>query len=319
MFSFSTDVLPRQERFEVYREEVVRKAFHWDIASQTGSDCRFAVRVRTYGSAQNATCDATPSLYSRGRRELHGGSDGYMLVVNRTGRYRVSHAGHDADLALGAATLLDHSRPASIHLPEPGQCWSVFLDRAALFPLLSQADDAAGREIGAGNPALRLLINYIETAESIGPISDPALQQLIGTHIVDMVAAAVGANDADAEMIAHRGIKAGRLAELRAEIARSASDCSLTSSMIAARIGVSERYLRRMLEETGQSFTEHLLENRLQLAWRRLKDPRHDHKKVSEIAYEAGFNDISYFNRSFRRRFGATPSDVRLAARKRSE
>src|SRR5262245_21210593 len=125
MFAFSTDVLPSRDRFEVYREEVVRKAFHWDIASQTGSDCRFAVHVRAFGAAQNATCDATPSLYSRGRAELGGGSVGFMLVVNRAGRYRVSHAGHDADLALGAATLLDHSRTASIHLPEPGQCWSV--------------------------------------------------------------------------------------------------------------------------------------------------------------------------------------------------
>ncbi|RVC16943.1 AraC family transcriptional regulator, partial [Mesorhizobium sp. M7A.F.Ca.AU.002.02.1.1] len=29
-----------------------------------------------------------------------------------------------------------------------------------------------------------------------------------------------------------------------------------------------------------------------------------------------GFNDLSYFNRAFRRRYGATPSDVRAAALK---
>jgi AraC-like DNA-binding protein len=32
---------------------------------------------------------------------------------------------------------------------------------------------------------------------------------------------------------------------------------------------------------------------------------------VSDIAYLAGFNDVSYFHRAFRRRFGMTPSDLR--------
>jgi AraC-like DNA-binding protein len=34
---------------------------------------------------------------------------------------------------------------------------------------------------------------------------------------------------------------------------------------------------------------------------------------VSSVAFEVGFGDLSYFNRTFRRRFGATPSDVRAA------
>jgi AraC-like DNA-binding protein len=32
---------------------------------------------------------------------------------------------------------------------------------------------------------------------------------------------------------------------------------------------------------------------------------------VSSIAYEAGFGDLSNFNHLFRRRYSATPSDVR--------
>ncbi|WP_373569533.1 helix-turn-helix domain-containing protein [Bradyrhizobium sp. WBAH42] len=33
---------------------------------------------------------------------------------------------------------------------------------------------------------------------------------------------------------------------------------------------------------------------------------------MSEIAHQSGFNDISYFNRSFRRAYGASPSDIRM-------
>jgi AraC-like DNA-binding protein len=37
-------------------------------------------------------------------------------------------------------------------------------------------------------------------------------------------------------------------------------------------------------------------------------------RTISDIAFEAGFSDLSHFNRSFRRRFGESPSDVRVAA-----
>jgi AraC-like DNA-binding protein len=46
-----------------------------------------------------------------------------------------------------------------------------------------------------------------------------------------------------------------------------------------------------------------------------LTDPRYAGATVSAIAFAAGFGDLSHFNRNFRRRFGATPSDVREASR----
>jgi len=33
--------------------------------------------------------------------------------------------------------------------------------------------------------------------------------------------------------------------------------------------------------------------------------------RISDIAFECGFNDLSYFNRCFRRRFGLTPTAAR--------
>jgi AraC-like DNA-binding protein len=42
-----------------------------------------------------------------------------------------------------------------------------------------------------------------------------------------------------------------------------------------------------------------------------LRDPTHDALKVIDVAYACGFNDVSYFNRCFRRRFGASPTELR--------
>ena len=48
--------------------------------------------------------------------------------------------------------------------------------------------------------------------------------------------------------------------------------------------------------------------HRLETACRQLKDPS---LQVSDVCYESGFNDIPHFNRSFRRRFGVSPSAYR--------
>jgi len=37
----------------------------------------------------------------------------------------------------------------------------------------------------------------------------------------------------------------------------------------------------------------------------------HREGRISDIAFECGFNDLSYFNRCFRRRFGLTPTAAR--------
>jgi transcriptional regulator GlxA family with amidase domain len=54
-----------------------------------------------------------------------------------------------------------------------------------------------------------------------------------------------------------------------------------------------------------------VLELRLQKSRAMLGDPKFDRLKIGEIAFACGFNEASYFNRCFRRRFGEAPMQVR--------
>jgi len=51
--------------------------------------------------------------------------------------------------------------------------------------------------------------------------------------------------------------------------------------------------------------------NRLALAYRKLRSHRFSARTISSVAHDAGFGDLSYFNRTFRRRYGIAPSDAR--------
>ena len=83
---------------------------------------------------------------------------------------------------------------------------------------------------------------------------------------------------------------------------------------LAARHRVTARYIRKLFEAEGVTFSKFLLDERLARAHRMLIDPRHGAETISAIAFACGFGDLSYFNRVFRRRNGATPTGVRAAA-----
>jgi len=76
---------------------------------------------------------------------------------------------------------------------------------------------------------------------------------------------------------------------------------------------VKPRYVQRLFESEGTTFTDYVLTQRLAFARRLLSDPFRAGVKISAIALDAGFGDLSYFNRTFRRRYGMTPSELRAA------
>ncbi len=69
-------------------------------------------------------------------------------------------------------------------------------------------------------------------------------------------------------------------------------------------------FSRLIKQRTGKSFIEFVNEIRLGNATRLLIETG---KSVSEVCYESGFNNISNFNRTFRKKQGCTPSEFRVS------
>ena len=91
-------------------------------------------------------------------------------------------------------------------------------------------------------------------------------------------------------------------------------DADLSAQHAADHIGISVRTLHARFRQIGQTFGRWLLEQRLEGCRAALRDPRQRPQNISQIAYAWGFNDLSYFNRAFRRRFDITPRDWRDGA-----
>jgi YesN/AraC family two-component response regulator len=75
---------------------------------------------------------------------------------------------------------------------------------------------------------------------------------------------------------------------------------------VASSVNTSAFYFCKMFKQaTGLTFTEYLARTRIEKVKNLLLNP---HKRISEVAYETGFQSLSQFNRVFRRFTGEAPT-----------
>jgi AraC-like DNA-binding protein len=242
---------------------------------------------------------------ARPRHMLSDGEDDVCLIVN-TGRVlAIEQRNRQSQAAPREAVLLVYREPAILRFDAMNYV-AVRVPHAALAPLTKNIASEAGRRIRRDTAALALLEAYLASLPT--RLDDPQLKGLVTTHVYDLMALLIGASREGAEIAAHRSVKAARLQAIKAALT---TNHSLSIHEIAQRQGVSPRYVQKLFEEAGTTFTEFVLALRLDAARTMLASPRFAHWTITAISQEAGFGDLSHFNRRFRARFDRTPSDVR--------
>ncbi|QCI67153.1 helix-turn-helix transcriptional regulator [Phreatobacter stygius] len=108
-----------------------------------------------------------------------------------------------------------------------------------------------------------------------------------------------------------RGFRAVRLDAIKRLVLDNLGEPDLTVGKAAAAQRVTPRYVQMLFEAEGTTFSAFVLGRRLAFAHRMFSDPRLAKRAIGAVALDAGFGDLSYFNRAFRRAYGETPSDLR--------
>jgi len=244
---------------------------------------------------------------------LRGPDDDFCLLFHRgRGTFHADQLGREIALRPSGAFVGTNGKPADMASDAPFSCTTLTVSRDRLLPILGEVDDLLVKALDARNPAIGLLQRYIElVVELPAEPHDPLLQNHVSTTLLDLTALALGARGDAAEIATARGLRASRTQEIIAEIDSNFANATFSVEQVARRMGVSARYVQDLLQDTGLSFTERLIERRLQHAMRMLASEQGDRMKVSDIALACGFNEIAYFNQRFRRRFGQTPTQSR--------
>lgn len=90
---------------------------------------------------------------------------------------------------------------------------------------------------------------------------------------------------------------------------RDHSDDEMSLAIVAHIVNMSATYFSEKFKEiTGINFVEYVARTRIEKARNLLLNPN---RRVSEVAFEVGFQSLSQFNRTFKKLAGETPSVFR--------
>jgi AraC-like DNA-binding protein len=249
---------------------------------------------------------ATPHSVQRQRAHIaRGAGDLYFLNLQLDGLSRSVQRGHEQICGPGDLAVVDTTEPFEIMNLRGFTLLCFAAPRALLpdhfvdHPRLTLSSTEMGRALA------RTLSGYADLcihAPAAPPV--PAL----GHHLLDLLSHA------------ERFVADAPLAHARAPVQlsmmldhadRHFTDPRFNAAALARKFGCSVRYVHKLFSTTGRSVGEHVNDRRILASARHLLDPSCRRMTIAEIAFAVGFNDISYFNRLFRRCNGLSPREFR--------
>lgn len=314
---FSSAQLPPhlndRDRFSLWQD--IHVAEIWSVEYGISEKLPFeaAIEATAVGSLVLGQMSGTIKHATRKASNIaDDGNDRYLLLINKSDTLLTgAQVGRDYGVGQGEAVLVTASEALKMNGSDSNVWTNVVVPRAVLTQAFPQIDDRLAIKIGAENEALDFLKRYCQLLEAGRPLVSPDLVAHATETIVDLIGLVTGAKGEPAELAGLRGLPAARLQAVLAKIADNFSNPGISAQGVAQELGLSARYVHDLLQETGISFSERVLELRLQTAHKMLSRRQNGEMRVSEIAMISGFSDVSYFNRCFRRRFGYTPTSAR--------
>jgi AraC-like DNA-binding protein len=209
----------------------------------------------------------------------------------------------------GEFCLIDHARTYELTHGDAMRTLCIDIPRARLEARVPRAPELVGRLIKPDSTSSKVLSAMLRAlADEMAPSGTMGLSPAFGESVLAVIAATyLACTDSGGA----RGPEA-RAKAFRAYIDSRLADPDLRPVEVASYAGVSERYLRAALASEGESFSSYVLRRRLERCAQRLADAGWRDRTITDIAFQSGFSNVTYFGQAFKARYGMTPRDYRL-------
>jgi AraC-like DNA-binding protein len=268
-----------------------------------------------FHSSVQSICDSprivrstlSPGLLFRDKKMIKDGDDNISLVVSLGRSLTITHRKREACLARNEAILFQADAAGSAGTRQRFAVLEISTAQREWNSRDARPGDVLMNVINRNSQPLALLLGYIRALAKSGRPSSAKAHQQVSRHLIDLtILAATEPSLGESQIDC---VVAARRAAVLDYITSHFFDPNLSGPSLAEKLGISQRYLQRLLETTGKTFTEHVNELRLDRAFSLLVTMGAN-KRVSDIAFDVGYSDLTNFYRHFKSRFGDTPKGV---------
>jgi AraC-like DNA-binding protein len=289
-----------------WREQIGRHIIHLDFEPYGDAPFRAEVDpVLAHDGVRVTNAAISAGTTSRDKALVKLGTPARDLLIAKQPLF-VRHRGRDMLLRPGEATFMRNWELGLSASTAPTAYTAVVLPVSANEYLAS--DELAGDGIiRRANPALQLLRSHLRVLENKAHRRmPPELQTIASRGLYDLAALLLSSRET---ATTEQTVAEIRFATALEMLQKHYRNPALKAEDVALALGVSVRSLNRMFERSGASLSRRLLELRLDAV--RVAIVANGGARIADTALSCGFSDISSFNRSFRSRFGRSPSDLR--------
>ena len=307
----STESIPRPQRLAFVHDFVARHIGGLDFRPADKDHVRIDMEAMMLpGGLTVGRGFYAPMGGARTRHLIQDGREHYMLTIHNED-HEVSVDGKKTiKVAAGDALLVNEAICFDFWQGKPMTVEVLSFDRQLLANLAPRIALEANYVVPAAAASLPLLAGYARSLRDSSPASAKA-GEIASRHIYDLMALVLDSFVRGGAERNGSSIAAARLKLVRKDILERLADPELRIEAVALRQGITSRYIQRLFESENTTFSDFVRDRRLELAFRLLRERDAASCSITTIAYDAGFSDITSFNRAFRRRFEATPSEVR--------
>ncbi len=233
-----------------------------------------------------------------------------LLNVVTEGSVRVNQDGREALLRPGDFAIHDGERPYSLVFDTAFSQVIFCLPRSLLRQRMGCFNHYTAvrvpGDLQIGQVASRFMVNVARLNWS-DPASPEA--QRLSLQVIDLVALALSMHQGAPLRESSTTHRSALLYRAKAFVEAHLS-AELNPAMVASALGCSTRYINNLFADEETTLGRYVMERRLGQC--RLDLARgSDHRQIGEIAYAWGFASLSHFSRSFKDRFGLSPSEYR--------
>ncbi|HEY0940324.1 MAG TPA: helix-turn-helix domain-containing protein [Steroidobacter sp.] len=309
-----SDALPRAcQRQTALEEELAESHIPWAIYPEQDNDLHFEMERSHFLDLDllRVRCGALRGF--RAEQQLAATSDAYVgVLLVDAGLEKFDLDGSEVWMEPGKLVMWDSSMPMRFEVP-PGRMnkLTLFVRHQTLSSYFPQFMKFIGKPLDATRGSGAIFASHLMTMEReirhLARASAPRLLQ--GT--LETLAFAFQDVELQGEATGGRRVLARVILDY---VERNLSNADLGPASIAEAHRISTRYLHMLFNEEGLSISKTILQRRLMRCKADLSAPALKHLSISDIAFEWGFQDASYFTRAFRREFGMSPREFRYEA-----
>jgi AraC-like DNA-binding protein len=328
VFRLDSEKFSQENRFEAWRAVAQEKLLPFDLQRPDGDSANFACRLESVPNIAGLSVtrfESSSIVASRSKSHLSDGNDNYQLRLMEQGEMVLEmdspiggRTANSPQIGSLSASILSNGRKSRGWHMKPGgasgRLMVVSIPRGLLHSVVPNPDAYMLQLLPGTVPLMRFMVRYINDLVSERLPVNAGNAQAIRDQIMDLVAILMASAGATKPFVSSTTRQALRVQSVKNHIEKHFQNSNLSLKEVADAMHLSPRSVQNALETENMNFSQYLLRVRLERAKGMLHSSSHRNLRVSEIAYECGFNDVSYFNRTFRGAYALTPRELRRDA-----